>query len=169
MAFVIALFADSHVKEGFDCGEPALNLYLERQSGQDMRRHYATMFVAAQEATKRIIGFYTLSSASVGLMLLPDSFRKKLPKYPAIPAIRIGRLAVDKSMQGQGLGGELLADAVIRSLQSVPAWAALVVDAKNEKACAFYSKFGFVALQDDSKHLYSFRQDLEKRFFEARR
>ena len=169
MAFVIALFAGSHVKEGFDCGEPALNLYLERQSSQDIRRHYATMFVAVQKATKRIIGFYTLSNATVGLMLLPESLQKKLPKYPAIPAIRIGRLAVDKSMQGQGIAGELLADAVIRSLQSVPAWAALVVDAKNEKACAFYSKFGFTALQDDPKHLYSFRQDLEKRFFEAQR
>jgi predicted GNAT family N-acyltransferase len=101
------------------------------------------------------------------LALLPDSLQKKLPKYPDIPAVRLGRLAVDKSMQGQGIAGKLLADAVIRSLKSVPAWVALVVDAKDENACAFYSRFGFVALLDDPKHLYSFRQDLEKRFFEA--
>jgi len=168
MAFVIVPFAgDRHVREGFDCEVPAFNLYLERQSGQDMRRHYATMFVAVQELTNQIIGFYTLSSASVSLALLPDSLQKKLPKYTDVPAVRLGRLAVDKSAQGRGIGKELLADAVIRSLQSVVAWAALVVDAKDEKACAFYRRFGFVDLLDDPKHLYSFRQDLEKRFFET--
>jgi GNAT superfamily N-acetyltransferase len=167
MDFVIVQYNDSHVNENFDCGEPALNLYFERYSGQDIRRHYATMFVAVRESTKQIIGFYTLSSASIKLSLLRSSLQKKLPKYPDIPAIRLGRLAVDKSMQGQGIGGELLADAVIRSLHSVAAWAALVVDAKDERACDFYNKYGFLALPDDPKHLYSFRHDLEKRFFEA--
>ena len=167
MTFVIVPFADECVKENFACGDHSLNLYLERYAGQDIRRHYATMFVAVEKSTNQLIGFYTLSNASVKLTLSPDSFAKNLPKYPDIPAVRLGRLAVDKSMQGQGIGKELLADAVIRSLRSIPAWAVMIVDAKDEKAYAFYNKYGFEELLDDAKHLYSFRQDLEKRLFEA--
>jgi ribosomal protein S18 acetylase RimI-like enzyme len=168
MAFVIVPFANGHLKENFDCGEAAHNLYLDRQSRQDIRRHYAAMFVAVQKLTNRILGFYTLSSASVKLALLPEPLRKKLPKCPDVPAVRLGRLAVDKSMQKQGIGEGLLADAVIRSLRSVPSWAVLVVDAKDEKASVFYRKFGFMELLDDRKHLYSFRQNLEKRILEAK-
>jgi ribosomal protein S18 acetylase RimI-like enzyme len=144
----------------FDCGVEELNNYLRERAGQDMRNHYASVFVAVSPTGKKVLGYYTLSNASIRLAALPHSLAQKLPKYPDVPAIRIGRLAVDCLKQGQGLGAALLADAAIRCVTNVPAWAALVVDAKDAGAVRFYQKFGFTSLPEGDRHLFLMRTSL---------
>lgn len=164
MDFDVVPFEKKHRREGFDCGISELNYYLLQQSGQDVRKNYAALFAAVENVTNAVLGYYTLSNASVILNNIPDEIRKKLPRYPEVPAVRLGRLAVDVSMQGHGLGAILLADAVIRSIYSPVAWTAMAVDAKDERACSFYQKFGFKRLLNDDRHLFVMRQELEQYF-----
>ncbi|MDR3076426.1 MAG: GNAT family N-acetyltransferase [Synergistaceae bacterium] len=162
MGFVIGPFQAAFGRTEFDCGVPALNRYLKEQATQYIRHHYAAMFVAVDESSKIILGYYTLSNTGVDFHDVSDEIKKRLPKYPSVPAIRIGRLAVDSSAQGQGIGSELMADAILRSMSNVAAWAMMIVDAKNEKAVAFYKKFGFRELRENSFNLFIMRQTLEK-------
>ena len=113
----------------------------------------AACFVALAEG-QRIAGYYTLASASLLLADLPASVGKKLPRYPTVPAVRMGRLAVDQAFKGQGLGGALLADALDRAVRSEIAAYALMVDAKDEAAAAFYRHHGFIALPDSPFTLF---------------
>ncbi len=85
---------------------------------------------------------------SVPLGELPDDVAKQLPRYPQVPVVHIGRLAVDRKYQGHKLGGSLLADAMARSIESEIAAYAVVVDAKDKNAVAFYEHFGFLPLTD---------------------
>lgn len=130
---------------GFDCGSPPLNEYLRKQVGQDIRRRVTACFVALAD-DGRIAGYYTLASASVLLNDLPPALAHKLPRYPSVPAVRMGRLAVDWVFAGSGLGAALLADALERACRSEIAAYALIVDAKNEEAAAFYQHHGFISL-----------------------
>jgi ribosomal protein S18 acetylase RimI-like enzyme len=131
----------------------SLNKYLREQVSQDVRRRVAACFVATTDG-KRIAGYYTLASASLLLSELPPSTGKKLPRYPTVPAVRMGRLAVDQDFKGQGLGGALLADALDRAAGSEIAAFALMVDAKDEAAVAFYRHHGFIALPDSPRTLF---------------
>ena len=167
MNFVIVSHENSYLKDGFDCGVAKLNQYIFRQAGQDVRKHYAALFVAIESATNKVIGYYALSNTSINLDAVPPASRKKLPKYKEVTAIRLGRLAVDITAQGQGVGAQLLADAVIRSVLNVSAWVFMTVDAKDNNACAFYKKFGFESLLDDARHLYISRQDLVTNFLSS--
>ena len=164
MSFRIIPFAQNHSREDFNCGIPELDRYLKQYASQDVHRNLATLFVAVKDDTDRIFGYYTLSNASVDKRIVPEPSQKKLSKYDEIPAIRLGRLAVDRSAQGQGLGTRLLANAVIRSTTNVSAWALMVVDAKDETTCEFYKKFGFESLKNNVKHLFAPRKDLELLF-----
>jgi ribosomal protein S18 acetylase RimI-like enzyme len=103
---------------------------------------------------QRIAGYYTLASASVLLSELPPRTAKKLPRYPTVPAVRMGRLAVDQAYKGQGLGAALLADALHRAARAEIAAHALMVDAKDEAAAAFYRHHGFIALPDSPLTLF---------------
>lgn len=124
-----------------------------KQVTQDIRRRVAACFVALADR-RRIAGYYTLASASLLLADLPASTRMKLPRHPTVPAIRMGRLAVDQAFNGQGLGGALLADALDRAIRSEIAAFALMVDAKDEAAANFYRHHGFIALPDSSLTLF---------------
>ena len=168
MIFDIVSLENLHVKEGFNCGIEELNRYFFQQAGQDVRKHYATLFVAVESATNRIIGFYTLSNTSVKLDDIPFSMREKMAKYYDIPAILLGRLAVDVGAQGIGVGAQLLADAVIRSARNISAWVLMTVYAKNDIACSFYKKFGFESLLDDERHLFITRKNLEASFIHSK-
>lgn len=143
----------THDRSAFNCDSEPLNRYLREQIGQDVRRRVAACFVALVDGT-RIAGYYTLASASLLLVDLPASTGKKLPRYPTVPAVRMGRLAVDQAFKGQGLGGALLADALDRAARSEIAAFALMVDAKDEAAAAFYRHHGFVALPNSSLTLF---------------
>lgn len=145
--FRVALLDPAHDRNTFSSGSAPLDLYFQRQVTQDIRRRVASCFVALTDEDQ-IAGFYTLSSASVLLSDLPEAIRKKLPRYPSVPTVRMGRLAVDDQFKRQGLGGALLADALDRAARSEIAAYAMVVDAKDEKAAAFYAHHGFIALPE---------------------
>ncbi|HRQ59801.1 MAG TPA: GNAT family N-acetyltransferase [Azoarcus taiwanensis] len=132
----------------FRCGEAALDEYLHRYAKQDIKRGVARVFVATPaDLASEVAGFYTLSAASIAAEQLPDSLRKRLPRYP-VPAALLGRLAVSEPAQGQGLGSILLVDACKRvaAASQTLAVAAIVVDAKSPAVAAFYKHFGFVQL-----------------------
>jgi ribosomal protein S18 acetylase RimI-like enzyme len=129
----------------FKSGSKPLDAYFKERVTQDIRRRITACFVALS-GDGRIAGYYTLASASVFLGDLPADLTKKLPRYPSVPAVRMGRLAVDQAFRGQGLGSALLADALTRIVRSEIAAYALVVDAKDEKAASFYRHHGFLQL-----------------------
>jgi ribosomal protein S18 acetylase RimI-like enzyme len=150
--FRVTLLQGELDRSAFSSGSAPLDRYLKEQVTQDMRRRIAACFVALED--QRIAGYYTLASASVLLNDLPASVTKKLPRYPTVPAIRMGRLAVDQAYKGQGLGASLLADALDRSIRSEIAAYALIVDAKDGQAAAFYQHHGFMALPDSPRSLF---------------
>ncbi len=151
--FLLARLDAAQDRTTFRSDSEPLNRYLREQATQDMRRRVAACFVALTDG-HRIAGYYTLASASVLLADLPLAIGKKLPRYPTVPAVRMGRLAVDQAFQGQGLGGALLADALDRAIRSEIAAFALIVEAKDDVAAAFYRHHGFTALPDSPLTLF---------------
>ncbi|WP_234267253.1 GNAT family N-acetyltransferase [Hydrogenophaga sp. NFH-34] len=151
--FQLALLNGAHDRTTFNSGSAPLDRYLREQVTQDVRRRVAACFVATTDG-KRIAGYYTLASASLLLAELPASTGKKLPRYPTVPAVRMGRLAVDQGFKGQGLGSALLADALGRAARSEVAAYALMVDAKDDAAANFYRHHGFVTLPDSPRTLF---------------
>ncbi len=151
--FQLAPLNAEHDRSTFNSGSEPLDRYLREQVTQDFRRRVAACFVALADG-QRIAGYYTLASASLLLADLPASTGKKLPRYPTVPAVRIGRLAVNQAFQGQGLGSALLADALDRAASAEIAAYALMVDAKDEAAAAFYRHHGFIALPDAALTLF---------------
>lgn len=151
--FRIASLDTGHDRSAFDSGCIPLDRYLREHVTQDVRRRVATCFVALADG-QRIAGYYTLASASLLLVDLPAGVGKKLPRYPTVPAVRMGRLAVDLAFKGQGLGGALLADALARATRSDIAAYAMMVDAKDDAAVAFYRHHGFIALPDSPLTLF---------------
>lgn len=145
--FQLAPLNVEHDRTTFNSGSGPLDRYLREQVTQDVRRRVAACFVALADG-QRIAGYYTLASASLLLADLAASTGKKLPRYPTVPAVRLGRLAVDQAFKGQGLGGALLADALDRAARAEIAAYALMVNAKDEAAAAFYLHHGFIALPD---------------------
>ena len=129
----------SHDRRSFNCGAPALDRYLQQQARQDAQRHVAAPFVLVDSVTTRVLGYYTLSASALALDALPPEVVQKLPRYPQLPVTLLGRLAVDRSVKGQGLGEFLLLDALHRSLQTAATIAsmAVVVDAKDAAAARF--------------------------------
>lgn len=150
--FRLAPFDTAYARAAFNCGSESLDRYLREQATQDVRRRVAACFVALADG-QHIAGYYTLASASLLLADLPASAGKKLPRYPTVPAVRMGRLAVDQAFKGLGLGGALLADALDRAVRSEIAAYALMVDAK-DAAAAFYRHHGFIALPDSPLTLF---------------
>lgn len=151
--FRLAPLDAAHDRTVFCSDSEPLNRYLREQITQDIRRRVAACFVALADG-QRIVGYYTLASASLLLADLPSSIGKKLPRYPTTPAVRMCRLAVDQAFKGQGLGGALLADALDRAVRSEIAAFALMVDAKDDAAAAFYRHHGFIALPDSPLTLF---------------
>ncbi len=151
--FLIAVLDAAHDRSMFDSGTPALDRYLHKQVTQDIRRRVAACFVALTDE-RRIAGYYTLATAGLPLGDLPTDIRRKLPRYPVVPTIRMGRLAVDQAFKGQGLDSALLVNALRRAALSEIAAFALIVDAKDDEAAAFYRHHGFIALPDSPLTLF---------------
>jgi ribosomal protein S18 acetylase RimI-like enzyme len=146
--FAIEALSKAHQREAFSCGNERIDRYFRETVTQDIKRRYATCFVARDLETDRIAGFYTLSSSNVPLMAVPEPLASRLPRYPTVPAVLIGWLGRDQSYAGLGLGEALLFDA-IRTVAEAPIGAhAIFADAIDEKAAAFYAAFGFTALID---------------------
>jgi GNAT superfamily N-acetyltransferase len=145
-----------HDRERFECGVPALDDYIRRFADQHRRRGISSVFVLADSARpEHILGYYTLSAAEMDGVRLAPADRKQLPRYP-VPCFRMGRLACRSDQQGRGLGKLLVGCAVDRCLkarQQVAAFA-LIVDAKDDAAAAFYVHFGFNRFMDAGLALY---------------
>jgi GNAT superfamily N-acetyltransferase len=140
----------SHDRKAFDCGEPALNDYLTKFARQNHESGGAKTFVAVRpDATTRILGYYSLCPASLEYARTPELVRRGLGRYE-VPVFRLGRLAVDKTMQGRGLGSQLLISAGMRCLNvaSQVGGVALLIDAKNDRAATWYASYGALPLAD---------------------
>ncbi len=151
--FVIAALGSDHDRSTFSSGVDALDRYLRQQVSQDIRRRATACYVAIDEDTTRIAGYYTLAAAGVMLGDLPESLREKLPRYPSVPVARMGRLAIDLAYRGRKLGAALLWDATMRSLRSEIPVFALVVDAKDDQAKSFYLHHGFTPFGTQPRQL----------------
>ena len=150
-----------HDRTHFSCGTPALDEWFRIRASQDQKRKVAQVFVALKK--DQIVGFYSLSMFTLSLDIIPAPLAKKLPRYEAIPAALIGRLARAESEQGTGTGGLLLADAVKRVLgatESIAAYA-IVVDAKDNRARHFYEGHGFIPLPSTPRRLFLLTQTAE--------
>ena len=140
-----------HDRQSFDCGSPELNEYLNRYARQNHESGGAKTFVAVAPAVPaRVIGFYSISPGAIEFARVPAKLTKKLGRYE-VPVFRLGRLAIDRSVQGHGLGSDLLLAAGERALAVAAevGGVALAIDAKDEKAAKWYERFGALALLDD--------------------
>jgi GNAT superfamily N-acetyltransferase len=140
-----------HDRSSFDCGVAALNEYLRRYSRQNHESGGAKTFVAvAPEAPATVLGYYSISPGAVAFAKMPATVTKKLGRYE-VPVFRLGRLAVALPLQGRGLGGDLLLAAGERALRVAQevGGVALAIDAKDERAAAWYQRFGALRLLDD--------------------
>jgi ribosomal protein S18 acetylase RimI-like enzyme len=149
----ILLLEKGHNRKNFSCEEESLTEYISRQVSQDIRKRLATCFVAVDEE-QNVIGYYTLSSESLGREAIPEKYLKQVPRNYNAPVILLGRLARDISKKGTGLEEHLLLDALFRSYnlsqKSIGAMA-VVVDPINKNAVKFYEKYGFEQLPDSGK------------------
>lgn len=147
--------AARHDRKSFDCGTPDLNDYLDRYARQNHRRGGAKTFVAVSaDEPKRILGYYTLSPGAIEFARVPEAVRSGLGRYE-VPVFRLARLAVDASVQGRGLGGQLLMAAGQRCLAVAAevGGVALAIDAKDDRAARWYEGFGALALLDSPRQL----------------
>lgn len=145
----------THDRNAFDCGEDELNSYLKRYARQNHESGGAKCFVAKpRDEPARILGFYTLSPASIEFAGAPAVVTRGLGRYE-VPVYRLGRLAVDRSVQGRGLGGSLLLRAAERCMivaQQVGG-VALLIDAKNAAVAEWYEGYGAIRLLDAPRSL----------------
>jgi predicted GNAT family N-acyltransferase len=148
--------AKQHDRSEFSSGVEPLDRYLREQAGQDARRRVAVPFVLCEGKSNEVLGYYTLSALSVDVGAWPEEVAKKLPKYPLVPATLLGRLAVDTRLRGKGAGEHLLMDALRRALEASRevASVAVVVDAKDESALAFYRHYDFISFADQPRRLF---------------
>lgn len=149
--------------KNFSCGNPELDEYLKRFSKANHKKGIGKTFVFVQD--DKVIGFYTISMASIEFQYIPEEHRGGIPKYP-LPVARICRLAVDSILQGKNIGAMLLVDALNKiyvASQTVAAYA-VVVDAKNEDAKRFYTRLGFIPYQGHPLSLYLPIAFMEKLF-----
>lgn len=141
----------NHDRKNFDCGNKDLNEYVQRYARQNHVSGGAKTFVAVSPSDpSRVLGFYTISPGALDYSQAPSELTKKLGRYD-IPIFRLGRLAVDLLVQGKGLGGDLFLAAAERALKvaSEIGGAAIIIDAKDETAANWYSRFGAVPMMDD--------------------
>lgn len=147
----------AHATAAFTCGQPSLDAFLKSLASQYERQDIGRTFVAVRgEEDKQVFGYYTLTVSSITVECLPETLRKKLPRELPLPVGLLGRLAVDQTVQGQGLGSKLMRNALTRFLHGARDFAmlAIIVEPLNESARDFYMKFGFMPFADSTQRLY---------------
>lgn len=153
--WTVDALAENHDRSAFSCGQPSLDRFLRESARQNQSKDVSRTFVLLRDGEPRVFGYYTLSAGEVDKDDLPPKLARKLPKYP-VPVAVLGRLAVDSTLQGEDHGRRLLTDALRRALaasESVGMYA-VIVDAINETAAAFYSRFGFEPIPDLPSRLF---------------
>lgn len=159
MNYLVEPLTSDHDRSSFDCGEVSLNVFLKQFARQNDSRGLGRTYVATLPGKTHILGYYTLASGSIAV----EHLAEKLPRYP-VPVAHLGRLAVDLSARGDGLGGLLLIDAlrrVIRVAEQLGIYA-VEVYALTDAARNFYLRHGFTELLDDRMHLYLSIKNIRK-------
>ncbi len=153
MTRIITSLDRQHDRADFDCGEPALNTFLQRFARQQSDKDFSRTYVATMVGSHKIEGYYAISSASVDFKNWLVGLR--LSRYP-VPVVLLGRLAVDGRAQGQGVGQALLQHAMQLALVTAEKIGvyAIVVDAKDESAAAFYVRYGFQRFETQALRLF---------------
>ncbi len=161
----VSALAKAHDRSKFDCGEEALNEFLRNYARQNQAENVGRTWVATAPGQSRILGFHTLTVASISRETFRAEDIKRLPRYP-VPVAHIGRLGVDRSEQGHGLGEHLVIHALeqILRVSRVVGIFAVEVRAKNAEVRRFYERYGFRAAEDDGLHLYLSTKTLTKLF-----
>jgi len=159
----------SHDRKGFDCGDAELNEFLVKYARQSHESGSAKTFCAIDDTKPgKILGFYSIAPAQLDYGRVPDGLRKGLPRHD-VGGFRLARLATDNSVQGQGLGGQLLGAAARRAILAAASVGGLilVIDAKNDRAADWYASYGGVRLDDAPRTLVmslaTFAADLKAR------
>ena len=154
--YEISKLDSRHNRQHFSCGTATLDNYLKTQASQDIKKNVGMTYVITLINSNDVIGYYTLSTVSIDASELPDEAIKKLPKYPMLPGILLGRLAVDSTYQGKKIGAHLLTDALKRSLSisSQIGMNAVIVDAKDGKAAKYYNDYGFIEFPSNKLKLF---------------
>lgn len=147
--------ADHHERGGFSCGKAPLDVFLHTQAGQYARKGVGRTYVVVTPNDPRVVGYYTLAASSVPFEHVPPMLGKKLPKHP-VPTILLGRLAVDSTTRGRGLGEHLLMDAEFRALAIADQLGvvAVQVHALDDEARGFYTRYGFSPFLDQERHMF---------------
>jgi predicted GNAT family N-acyltransferase len=155
-SYLIEPLGRSHDRSHFACGAELLDRYLKQQARQDVDKRVAAAFVLLAPPSLQVLGYYTLLASVVSADQLPADLARRVPRYPQLPVVLLGRLAVDTQLRGQKKGEFLLMDALRRSLEAASQIGAMavVVDAKDDGAVAFYKHFGFTALQVQPARLF---------------
>lgn len=148
---------NKHYRAVFSCGQDSLDRYLKEQATQEIKKRVAAVYVATLDG-RAIAGYYTLSQYAIEAGELPSELIQQLhlPKYERLPATLLGRLARSEEFKGTGIGDVLIMDALHRALEHSRSIAsvAVVVDAIDEKARAFYERYGFVNLSNHPNRLF---------------
>jgi GNAT superfamily N-acetyltransferase len=165
--WVIERLSGSHERGTFCCGKDPLDSFLKNLVGQYEKRRLGHTFVATAPGDRKVLGYYTSATGSFDLSCLPEASRKRLPKHP-LPTIHLGRLAVDRSCQGKGLGEVLLFHFLRKALEVSKDLGVFAVDvwAMDDQARPFYLKYGFLPLEDAALHLYLPLGTVEQMFAE---
>ena len=152
--FLLEPLGSNHDRAAFHCGVERLDLYLKTQASQDMRRKANAVFVLLPEDTPSLIaGYFTLCAYGLAPGTIPEAARKHIPRYPMVSATLLGRLAVSREFQGQGLGSILLAKALAKAYENAVQVGSsmVVVDAIDERAAKFYAAHGFIQLPESMR------------------
>lgn len=138
-----------HDRGAFDCGDEELNQFLNRHARQSHEKGGAKTYLAVSENNEKVLGYYSLSPASIAYERAPEVIKRGLARHD-VPVFRLGRLAIDLSVQSQGLGGQLLLAAGRRCLlvAAQAGGVALLIDARNERVAEWYANYGAVPLLD---------------------
>jgi GNAT superfamily N-acetyltransferase len=155
--------AAHHVLQGFDCGSPSLNVWLLAHARQAAAGGSARTYVVVDRESGRLAGYHALAAAQVAPADATVRVRRGQPRHP-IPAVLLARLAVDAAVQGRGLGGFLLRDAMVRALSAAEEIGArvLLVHALHEQARAFYERWGFEPSPSDPLNLQLLFKDIRR-------
>jgi predicted GNAT family N-acyltransferase len=153
---ITLLDSRNHTRSSFCCGKESLDTYIRKQASQDLKKRVSTVFVLTDDPDMSVLAYYTLSAYTVDVSALEETFAKRLPRYPVLPATLLGRLAVDHGQKGKGFGELLLIDALKRSLNAAVQVASLAViaEALDKEAQSFYLKYGFQQFNHEPMKLY---------------
>ncbi len=155
MGWSIVRLNKSHDRKAFSCGVFSLDEFLHRYVTQYEKRNLGRTYVLVRDDELRVYGYFTLAAGDISATELPERDAKKLPKHP-VPVALLARLAVDVSVRGQGLGADLLAEALslVAEIAERIGFHAVCVDAIDDSAAKFYEKHGFLALRDQPRRLF---------------